>query len=394
MTLRGREGALGTVRPMAPWVFRWSLAVIMLLGLLGCGVGRSWSVEVLRADGSTFVVDADVYERLRGPAELVTGLSVDRVLWEAGHRAVAMIQVSDLQGKVHRFDWPSEASDAWWLKNGQVSIGGKALAAARIEADPPALLHDVQGDITDIAPTVAASLGLPAPAGSTGRVLDAPAASHAALIFLDGFGYVRYQEALQAGLIPHLAAFGDPLLGLTVYPPSTRVGTAALLTGAPPSVNGVDQRFIRHTELETLFDVATEAGLEVVAVEGESLAFNLPNAMVTLSGDRDGNGSTDDNVLANALTVLEQRMPDLFFVHFHGIDDAGHDVGPGRPEEEVAISGVDAAVGEVLQALPNDTLVVIFADHGMHRVGEEGRLGNHGHLIERDIFIPIMIGLE
>jgi predicted AlkP superfamily pyrophosphatase or phosphodiesterase len=86
-------------------------------------------------------------------------------------------------------------------------------------------------------------------------------------------------------------------------------------------------------------------------------------------------------------------MPGLLFVHFHGIDDAGHTYGPGASQEEAAIRGVDAAVGQLLDALPADTLILIFADHGQHRVVEEGEeeLGNHGHLVERDIFIPIWI---
>ena len=52
---------------------------------------------------------------------------------------------------------------------------------------------------------------------------------------------------------------------------------------------------------------------------------------------------------------------------------------------------VDEEVGQLLAALPGDTLVIIFADHGMHLVEEEGRLGNHGNLIERDMFIPIFV---
>jgi predicted AlkP superfamily pyrophosphatase or phosphodiesterase len=253
------------------------------------------------------------------------------------------------------------------------------------------LLVRVQASITDIAPTVADVLGLPAPVQATGRFLGAPAARHVLLLFLDGFGYLRYTEALHAGLIPNLAALPAPLLGLTEYPPSTRVGTAALLTGASPRVNGVDGRDTRSTEVETLFDVAAAAGLEVVSVEGEALAFNLRGAKIQLSGDRDGNGGTDDNVLANALAVLDDGMPDLFFVHFHGIDDAGHTYGIGTPEEEAKIQEVDAMVGRLLDALPDETLVVIFADHGMHPVVEEVRQGNHGNLVERDMFVPIWL---
>ena len=46
---------------------------------------------------------------------------------------------------------------------------------------------------------------------------------------------------------------------------------------------------------------------------------------------------------------------------------------------------------DILSALPPDTLVIIFADHGQHLVNESGRLGNHGHLIERDMLIPVFI---
>jgi predicted AlkP superfamily pyrophosphatase or phosphodiesterase len=209
------------------------------------------------------------------------------------------------------------------------------------------------------------------------------------LLFLDGFGYVRYREALESGLIPNLSALGEPAVGHSEYPPCTVVGTATVLTGAPPSVNGAVDRRTRTTGVETLFDVAKEAGLDGVAVEGNALSFNLRNAEIMLSGDRDNNGSTDDNVLANALEVLDQGMPDLFWVHFHGIDDAGHTYGPGAPEEASAIAGVDAAVGEILSILPPRTLVLIFADHGMHAVREGDRLGNHGNLIARDMLVPI-----
>ena len=84
-------------------------------------------------------------------------------------------------------------------------------------------------------------------------------------------------------------------------------------------------------------------------------------------------------------------MPDLLWVHFHGIDDAGHTYGPGSPEEEAAIATVDALLGRILDALPEDALVLIVADHGMHPVQEESRLGNHGQLIARDMLIPVFV---
>jgi hypothetical protein len=333
-------------------------------------------------------------DRLADFADEERGVPLERVLWVAGHYAIDRLIAIDSEGARHEFAWTATAEDAWWRENGEVEIGSTDLRVTRIEVKPPALLGQVQAGITDIAPTVATALGLAAPAEVIGQALDVPPADHVLLLFLDGFGYARYSEARGAGLIPNLATLPEPLLGLTEYPPSTRVGTAALLTGAPPQINGVDGRSVRSTDAETIFDVASKAGLQVTAVEGEALAFNLRGAEVQLSGDRDGDGSTDDNVLANARAVLGAGMPDLFYVHFHGIDDAGHTYGPGTPEEETVIQEVDAAVGQLLAALPAGTLVIIFADHGMHRVDHEGRLGNHGNLIERDMFIPIFVVVD
>jgi hypothetical protein len=388
---------------------RWSAAsawILLLTILAGCGPG--WEAAVAGPDGSFLTVDAGVLENLAGaPTERGTdsageegGVALERVLWAAGHYAIERLVLVEPEGARHEFAWPAVAGDAWWQDDGQVALGGEAFPVARVQVEPPALLGQVEARITGIAPAVAAALGLTAPAQATGQTLEVPRADHVLLLFLDGFGYARYTEARDAGLIPNLAALPEPLLGLTEYPPSTRVGTAALLTGAPPQINGVDGRGGRSTDTETIFDVATAAGLNVVAVEGEALAFNLRAAEVQLSGDRDGDGSTDDNVLANALSALgcassgcsgDGEMPDLFFVHFHGIDDAGHTYGPGSPEEEAAIREVDAAVGRLLEALPSGTLTIIFADHGMHLVEEEGRMGNHGNLVERDMFIPIFV---
>jgi hypothetical protein len=368
------------------------LALTLLVLLVGCR--PLWQGEVTRPDGSSFPVDRQVLERLSDFAEEIDGgqgIPLERVLLEAGHWSVERLIAVESGGTRHEFEWAAVADHAWWLDDGRIWIEGQRFDVSRLEAKPAALLGQVQVHITDIAPTAAAALGLPAPAQATGQALEVPPASHVLLLFLDGLGYIRYTEAQQDGLVSHLATLGEPLVGLTTYPPCTSVATASLLTGALPEVHGADQRGIRKTEIETLFDVATAAGRRVVAVEGEALAFNLRNAEFQLSGDRDGNGSTDDNVLANGLAVLEEGMPDLFFVHFHGIDDAGHTYGPGAPEECATIRTEDAAVGQLIEAMPSDTLILIFADHGMHWVNEEGRLGNHGHLIERDMFIPIFV---
>jgi hypothetical protein len=316
----------------------------------------------------------------------------EQVLWAAGHKVIDELVLTAPDGTSQVLDWPEVADEgAWWFYDGDLSLTGEGGPVAQIGVQPPEQLGQVQASITDLAPTAAAALGLPRPALATGKAMEVPATEHVLLLFLDGFGYQRYTQAHREGDIPTLSGLGEPLLALTTYPPVTSVSTASLLTGAPPQVHGADRRGIRKTEVETLFDVAAAAGRRVVAVEGEALAFQLRSAEWQLSGDRDGNGSTDDNVRRNALAVLKEGMPDLFFVHLHGIDDMGHTYGPGAPEERAAVREEDAIVGDLIEALPEETLVLIFADHGMHHVSEPGRLGNHGHLVAEDMFTPIFV---
>ena len=366
------------------------LLVAALLLLSGC-MG-AWTVDA--PAGDPLPVDAELWKAMPDFVEETDdgkAIPLEQILYQAGHQVADEVIITDSDGAEHRYTWADVVESAWWLRNGRISIAGDVIKPTALTATGHEWLADVQASITDIVPTISAALGVDAPAQATGHVLSTQKADHVALIFLDGFGYVRYTESLEAGLIPNLAALGEPLLALTTYPPATAVSTASLLTGAPPAVHGAVMRSIRKTDTETLFDVLAAAGRSAVAIEGNALAFNLRSVTPNLSGDHDGNGSTDDNVLANALAALDEGMPDLFFVHFHGIDDAGHTYGPNAPEEAATIQEVDAAVAQIIERLPADTMVILFADHGMHAVEEEGRLGNHGHLIPRDMYIPIFI---
>ena len=84
-------------------------------------------------------------------------------------------------------------------------------------------------------------------------------------------------------------------------------------------------------------------------------------------------------------------MPRLLWIHFHGIDDYGHTYGPADLKVDEKIVEVNGYLEQIYSALPENTLIIFFADHGMHAVHEEGRSGNHGHLIPEDMLVPVII---
>lgn len=366
--------------------------LVMTALLVGCSGFAEFRVQ--GPGGEVLVVDQDYFQAHLDEAEgsgREARLPLERALADSGYLLIDRVILTLKQGGERDLSWEPIAGKAWLLSNGQVTIDGQAYEIVSMRASEHADLDRVEARITDLAPTTARALGLYPPSQSQGVALEVPEVESVLLLFLDGFGYLRYQQALEAGLIPNLATLSEPLIGLTTYPPITTVSTASVLTGAPPSVHGAGRRGIRMTEVETIFDVADAAGLAVRAVEGEALAFQLRGAEFELSGDRNANGMTDDEVLENALAVIESGVSDLFWVHFHGIDDAGHTYGPGTPQESEVVRYVDSAVGALLEVMPERSLVLIFADHGMHAVEGDGRRGNHGHLIALDMLVPIFV---
>lgn len=369
-------------------LFGTVLVLSMVIALTGCG--PTWSFSLSTPEGGMVTIDQGTWEKYASLAG-EEGLPLEKILYDQGFRILDQLVVTGPDGHEKAYNWDEEARDVWLQAGGDLLLGAEEMRPRHIEVTSSPCASRVEGGIYDITPTASAALNIPAPEINTGTRLASHRAEHVLLLLLDGFGYLRYAEAAEAGLIPVLETLDPPLMGLTTYPPITTVSTASLLTGSEPQVHGVETRGLRKTDRETLLQIAVREGLDVQAVEGEALAFQLSGAEFQLSGDRDEDGNTDDNVLENTLAVLEDRMPDLFLVHFHGIDDMGHEVGPGHPREEEKIREVDQAVGKILDKLPPETLVIIFADHGMHRVQGEERAGNHGHLIPRDMLIPIWL---
>ena len=379
---------------------RWWATILVAALLVGCA--PRWEVALFQEASSTsatqtpFSLTGKTWRRLvkAFPDETQDrrSLTLERALWEAGVVAVEGIALGD-----QSYPWEEIYQESWLLEEGRIRIGDELHEVESIRVTLPPEAAQTTAKLTDLAPTIAGALGVNSPRMTTGRALGAFQVDHVVLIILDGLGYRRYEEVQGARVIPFLDSLGTPKVALTVYPSVTKVGTAAIITGTTPERNGVRDRSKRDTEAETIFDTLAEANKTCAAVEGDALSFNFRHTSVILSGDRDGNGHTDDNTFENAMKVisgehsLAEGMPDFLWIHFHGIDDVGHTHGPGTDEEVAKLSEVDGYLKSLVMALPPNTLVLICSDHGMHSVREGERLGNHGSLLASDMFVPIWV---
>lgn len=368
------------------------IAVVLLLTSLLHACSPTWSLSIEKPDGSFLVFQSQDYNDLLAADTTTDNIALERLFWLAGHTLVDQITLKLQDQTIQTYTWKEIAPNTIIDSQGRICIFDSCVHAQSISVKTLEITDQISVSIMDIAPTIASALGIPAPNGSQGKTLTDFTTDHVTAILLDGLGYQILSDASLRGLTPEIDKLNPPLLASTVYPPATRVAMAAFATGASPEENRVTTTSMRNPALETIFSVLANFGKQSIAIEGESLPINLIDCRIELSGDRDGNHSTDDNVLSNTLNILNQEtLPDFLFIHFHGIDDAGHTYGIDAPEYAAAIQYVDQAVGQIISKLPQNSLLIIFSDHGMHNSNSPAKLGEHGHLYSEDMLIPIII---
>jgi 2,3-bisphosphoglycerate-independent phosphoglycerate mutase len=119
-----------------------------------------------------------------------------------------------------------------------------------------------------------------------------------------------------------------------------------------------------------VFELAKAARYSTALVVGKTKLIVLTRPG-TLDWSYVANESQEDDlaVARHAAQMLRDHRPDVMFVHFGGVDVAGHASGWGTSEQLAALERSDQAVGSVLHALQENrladgTLVILTADHG------------------------------
>ena len=212
-------------------------------------------------------------------------------------------------------------------------------------------------------------------------------AKHIILIGSDGLGAYAFEKAE----IPNLQRLIDDgaytLKARSVLPSSSAVNWMSMITGTPPEIHGYTEWGSQVPEVPSA--VLGEAGIypTIISLLEQQKPKAKKGVAYVWGGigylfekeyvDLDFNGERAE-VLNESIKFLTEEKPYFTFIHFSQPDAAGHNIGHDTPEYYAAVSVVDGAIGEILNALEDanmlkDTLILVSSDHGGIEKGHGGK---------------------
>jgi len=209
------------------------------------------------------------------------------------------------------------------------------------------------------------------------------------LVITDGLGYDQLLKAIENDYAPFLGSIknsGKSIFkqALSVYQPVTNSGLAAILTGRPPSENGVNSRKQRELLVPSIFSKISELGKKSAFIEAD-IQILKTEVEPLLNIDENADGTIDDEIYDSALNNMGAGN-DFIVVHFHSIDDAGHSWGPYSEKTSERIKVIDGYIEKMLENWGGVTIIT--SDHGMHSENSEG---SHGQFRQEDLVVPYII---
>ena len=217
----------------------------------------------------------------------------------------------------------------------------------------------------------------------------------AVVICIDGFA-PEYLEACEAPNLKALGKKGFLKKGQGMMPSVTNVNNVSLVTGSYPEAHGINSNYglVRETGeevymesgqyilAETMFQRAKKRGETSILVTSKDKLRTLlsDGATVSVSSERppewvvEGVGAPPDIyslevngwVIRAGSYIMSHLQQEAGLVYLTTTDYAMHTYGPEEPQSQEHISILDSAIGELVEAHPDVTLLVT-ADHGMSR---------------------------
>ncbi len=196
-------------------------------------------------------------------------------------------------------------------------------------------------------------------------------------------------DAVQEANLPNLSALTNTgaytWRARTIGPSNTLPSHTSMLTGYPPAKHGItwDDYLPARGTLKTpmVFLAARRAGLRTAMVAGKE-KFNTFRD----TGEMDvfvGATRPDADVADQAIAELYAGVH-LLFVHLPDVDLSGHATTWMSAAYKDKVAKADEALGRIMRALPENTTLILTADHGGHG-------SNHGTADSLDMSIPWII---
>lgn len=85
--------------------------------------------------------------------------------------------------------------------------------------------------------------------------------------------------------------------------------------------------------------------------------------------------TVDNGVIEHIMPLLTQTHEnnwDVIIGHFLGVDHAGHRYGPNHPAMAEKLKQMNTVLGNIVQSIDDQTLLVVMGDHGMDPKGDHG----------------------
>jgi predicted AlkP superfamily pyrophosphatase or phosphodiesterase len=247
----------------------------------------------------------------------------------------------------------------------------------------------------DVAPTISAVLGLPAPAQAKGTpvretVADLTGVRRVAVLAPDALG--MYAWSLWKSEMPYLSSLHarNSITLRSVMPSITPVNFATMVSGTDLAGHGVHSRKDDFA-CETLFHVVRKAkGRSAgVGLDGYT-GSELLGRCADISGNA-GDGS-DDAVADKIIEIADRDGPEFLIAQLGRVDDVFHRYGPSSSSVVPMLKETDVRLARLVEHLkPLGYGVVILSDHGQHDVTEPsigGYKGSHGTDRPEDCPVP------
>jgi hypothetical protein len=257
--------------------------------------------------------------------------------------------------------------------------------------DAPLPLDWSKGTLASVLPSVADRLGVRRYAGTD--AFDLPAAPRAVVVLVDGLGHdLLLQRSGHAPFLrERLATAHRVACG---FPTTTATSMGSFGTGLPPGAHGLvgmqvldpqSDRLVNELSWEdgpdprswqpydTVFEAAVNAGVEVTMVgpryfEGSGLTT------AALRGARFTAARLLDERVSAAVSAVRATPRALVYLYWGDVDKVGHVHGCQSWQWGDEVESVDGALASLVDQVPDDTLVVVTADHGMVDIPHENRL--------------------